>query len=218
MVMVMGPTPPQDRAALSVAAVRGPGIEPGLLRSTTTQHDGFVNLVDVAPTVLTYFGLDRPDAMEGRRMETGDAGGSFADHRQFLVNVNEDGLFRDGLVGRHRGRALVDAASALAAGATCLSDIEAMTRQVEIFGPEGGASDTTMARVLQELSGRLNADGLGAAPGPGDGRSAGQRLVPDRGPPPWVAGGAGRRGGPDPPGPRGGPRPARSSSCGWTRP
>ena len=35
---------------------------------------------------------------------------------------------------RQRGRALVDAARALAAGATCLSDIEAMTRQVEIFG------------------------------------------------------------------------------------
>ncbi len=61
---------------------------------------------------------------------------------------------------RHRGRALVDAACALAAGATCLSDIEAMTRQVEIFGPEGGASDSTVLRVLDELSGRLNSDGL----------------------------------------------------------
>ena len=79
--------------------MRAPGFEPGLLRSTTTQRDGFVNLVDVAPTVLTYFGLDRPDAMEGRRMETGEAGGSLADHRDFLVNINEDGLFRDGLVG-----------------------------------------------------------------------------------------------------------------------
>ena len=61
---------------------------------------------------------------------------------------------------RHRGRALVDGACALAAGATCLSDIEAMTAQVEIFGPGGGASDTTMARVLDELSGRLGSDGL----------------------------------------------------------
>jgi hypothetical protein len=61
---------------------------------------------------------------------------------------------------RDRGRALVDAACALAAGATCLSDIEAMTRQVEIFGPDGGASDTTMLRVLDELAGRLRADGL----------------------------------------------------------
>ncbi len=61
---------------------------------------------------------------------------------------------------RHRGRALVDAACSLAAGATCLSDIEAMTAQEEIFGPGGGASDTTMLRVLDELAARLRADGL----------------------------------------------------------
>ncbi|MGH3869558.1 MAG: hypothetical protein ACRDQ4_26340 [Pseudonocardiaceae bacterium] len=48
---------------------------------------------------------------------------------------------------RHRGRALVDAACSPAAGATCLSDIEAMTAQEEIFGPGGGASDSTMLRV-----------------------------------------------------------------------
>lgn len=63
---------------------------------------------------------------------------------------------------RHRGRALVDAACALAAGATCLSDVEAMTCQQELFGPGGGASDTTMLRVLDELAGRLNSDGLPA--------------------------------------------------------
>jgi hypothetical protein len=99
MVMVIGPTPLQERDSLSVAALRAPGVEPGLVRSTTTQRDGFVNLVDVAPTVLRYFGLERPDEMEGRRMETGEAGGSLAERREFLVNVNEDGLFRDGLVG-----------------------------------------------------------------------------------------------------------------------
>ena len=54
----------------------------------------------------------------------------------------------------------MDAACALAAGATCLSDIEAMTAQEEIFGPGGGASDTTMLRVLDELAGRLRPDGL----------------------------------------------------------
>ena len=61
---------------------------------------------------------------------------------------------------RHRGRALVDAACSLAAGATCLSDIEAMTAQEEIFGSGAAASDTTMLRVLDELAGRLRADGL----------------------------------------------------------
>jgi hypothetical protein len=120
MVMVIGPTPPQDRDALSVAAVRAPGVAPGLLRSTTTQRDGFVNLTDVAPTVLTYFGLDRPDAMEGRRMETGEAGGSLADRQTFLVNVNEEGIFRDGLVGQ--SMSVVFSVALVLAGAAIVLD------------------------------------------------------------------------------------------------
>ncbi len=35
-----------------------------------------------------------------------------------------------------------------------------MTAQEDIFGPGGGASNTTMPRVLDELAGRLRADGL----------------------------------------------------------
>jgi Transposase DDE domain group 1 len=61
---------------------------------------------------------------------------------------------------RHRGRALVDTACALAAGATCVSDVEAMTAQEELFGPGGGASDSTMLRVLDELAARIGDDGL----------------------------------------------------------
>jgi hypothetical protein len=61
---------------------------------------------------------------------------------------------------RHRGRALVDAACALAAGATCLSDIEAMTAQEEIYGPGGGASDSTLLRALDELAERIGGNGL----------------------------------------------------------
>jgi Transposase DDE domain group 1 len=61
---------------------------------------------------------------------------------------------------RHRGRALVDATCALAAGATCLSDIEAMTAQEEIYGPGGGASDSTLLRALDELAERIGGNGL----------------------------------------------------------
>jgi hypothetical protein len=68
---------------------------------------------------------------------------------------------REGFVPvRHRGRTLVDMACALAAGATCLSDIEAMTAQEEVFGPGGGASDSTMLRALDELAARIGDDGL----------------------------------------------------------
>jgi Transposase DDE domain group 1 len=52
--------------------------------------------------------------------------------------------------------------SCLAAGATCLSDVEAMTSQVEIFGPVGGASDSTLLRILDELADRLTEDELPA--------------------------------------------------------
>jgi hypothetical protein len=61
---------------------------------------------------------------------------------------------------RHRGRALVDLTCALAAGATCLSDVEAMTAQEKLFGPGGGASDSTLLRVLDEFADRLGRDGL----------------------------------------------------------
>ena len=61
---------------------------------------------------------------------------------------------------RCRGRVLVDTACALAAGASCLTDVEAMTGQVEIFGTSGGASDSTLWRVLGELSERISDDGL----------------------------------------------------------
>jgi hypothetical protein len=64
--------------------------------------------------------------------------------------------------GRDRGRALADAVACLAAGASCLSDIEAMSAQVEIFGPGGGASDSTLLRVLDEVAGRLTGDELPA--------------------------------------------------------
>ena len=70
-------------------------------------------------------------------------------------------LARRGFVpGRDRGRALTDTVAALAAGASCLSDVEAMTAQVELFGPAGGASDTTVLRVLGEYADRLRGDGL----------------------------------------------------------
>lgn len=61
---------------------------------------------------------------------------------------------------RHRGRLLVDAACALAGGASSLTDVEALTRQEELYGPGGGASDSTVLRSLDELADRLGGNGL----------------------------------------------------------
>jgi hypothetical protein len=86
---------------------------------------------------------------------------------------------------RHRGRLLVDMACALAAGATCLADVEAMTAQQEIFGPGGGASDSTMLRGLtswRRASVTTDCPGCGW-PGPARrrGRGRGRRSWPGTG-------------------------------------
>ena len=103
LVVVVAPSTHADDDSLSVAAVAGPGFAPGLLRSTTTQTDGFVNITDVAPTVLRAYGLDRPDGMEGRRMESASNGDSVSTRAAQLANVNADGLFRDSLIGASMG-------------------------------------------------------------------------------------------------------------------
>ena len=41
-----------------------------------------------------------------------------------------------------------------------MTDVEAMTRQEEIYGPGGAASDTTVLRALDELADRLGGNGL----------------------------------------------------------
>jgi hypothetical protein len=57
-----------------------------------------------------------------------------------------------------RGQEPVDRGAAT--GATCASDVEALTRAQEIFGPGGGASDTTFGRVLGEFGSCLDGEGL----------------------------------------------------------
>jgi len=103
LVIVVAPSTHPDNDSLSVAAVAGPGFAPGLLRSTTTQTDGYVNITDVAPTVLRAYGLDRPDDMEGRRMESAANSDSLATRAAHLADVNTDGLFRDSLIGASMG-------------------------------------------------------------------------------------------------------------------
>jgi hypothetical protein len=65
-VIVTAPSDPWDGVHLTVAALRAPGVRPGLLDSATTRRAGYVTLPDLGPTVLDLVGLARPDSMEGR--------------------------------------------------------------------------------------------------------------------------------------------------------
>ena len=93
-VLVVGPAHEGGTTTLAVAAMRAPGVEPGLLRSATTRRSGFVQIIDVAPTVLDLVGVDRPTSMSGRPFEVGERGGdSAADRIDFLVENDEAAQF-----------------------------------------------------------------------------------------------------------------------------
>jgi hypothetical protein len=96
-VFVVSPASPRRGSGLTVTSIRAPGIAPGLLRSATARRDGFVYVVDIAPTILDLLGLDVPKEMEGRAMEV-VGGVSRPDRVEFLVHANQDAVFRDSKV------------------------------------------------------------------------------------------------------------------------
>lgn len=56
---------PAGGAALHVAAAAGPGFSPGALVSASTRRPPYVQLIDLAPTVLAALGIAAPPAMAG---------------------------------------------------------------------------------------------------------------------------------------------------------
>jgi hypothetical protein len=61
-----------------------PGPGPRSLRSDTTRRTGLVSNVDVAPTILSFFGIPIPSEMDGSPVVTTDAAPPFALHRLHL--------------------------------------------------------------------------------------------------------------------------------------
>ena len=68
-VTVLSPIAPSGSPSLAMVALRAPGVSPGLLRSATTRRDGYVELSDVAPTVLGLLGEDPPEGVTGAAFE-----------------------------------------------------------------------------------------------------------------------------------------------------
>ena len=94
-VMVVGPAASRQGSGLTIAALRAPGVAPGLLRSATSRRTGFVYTYDTAPTVLALLGIEVPTKMDGEVMQSRAAGG---DRITRLVRANTDAGFRDSLV------------------------------------------------------------------------------------------------------------------------
>lgn len=99
LVIVVSPVSPAGPDQLVVAALSGPGVEPGLARSGTARRDGYVTLPDIAPTVLQVLGIDKPAAMTGAPIASGGGGAPDGSVFSALAEDNERALFRNRLVG-----------------------------------------------------------------------------------------------------------------------
>jgi hypothetical protein len=95
-ILVVSPVAASSTPELAITALRAPSVRAGLLRSPTTRRDGYVQLADVAPTVLALLDIPQPDEIEGRAFEVSDgpAGGRIPR----LVEEADAAEFRDELM------------------------------------------------------------------------------------------------------------------------
>jgi hypothetical protein len=118
-VIVLAPSDPGDGVHLTLAALRAPGVRPGLLVSGSTRRPGFVMLTDYAPTILDLLHLERPNSMEGRPFQVRPAQDSAYPPVSQLVEADRNARFHDRMVG--------PVAGAFVVGQVLLSLIAAIT-------------------------------------------------------------------------------------------
>jgi len=74
LLIITSPTCPPYRSPKQMAyapiAIIGPGFGPGLLTSASTRRVGIVSNVDIAPTILRYFGVHGPEGRTHRTVGT----------------------------------------------------------------------------------------------------------------------------------------------------
>jgi hypothetical protein len=97
-VLLVAPYTENRRLGLTVVGLTGPEVQPGYLRTATTQRAGIVSLVDLAPSILRIFGLEAPDSMEGRPFELVPDGGSLQSRIDRLIAIDSASLFRENLL------------------------------------------------------------------------------------------------------------------------
>lgn len=97
-VLVLAPYNGRGDRDLTAVALRRPGGSPGYLRSASTQRAGFLTLVDIGPTILDAFGLDRPTTMEGRPAVVDPSGASLDQRVERLIDLNRASRFREQLL------------------------------------------------------------------------------------------------------------------------
>ncbi len=102
-VMIVAPYASGYTNGLTVASVMAPSVEPGFLSSGTTRRSGFIQTVDIAPTIASLMDVDVPTSMEGTVIESVATSKDFDERREFLSEAFAAAQFRDSTVGPASG-------------------------------------------------------------------------------------------------------------------
>jgi len=97
-VLVLAPYNRAGDRDLTAVALHRPRGGPGYLESASTQRPGFLTLVDVAPTILQTFDVDRPVQMEGRPAEVERSDADLDRRIEHLIALNDASRFRERLL------------------------------------------------------------------------------------------------------------------------
>lgn len=108
----------RESAHLHVLAVDGPGIGHRLLDSPSTRRAPYVQLIDIAPTVLAALHVPRPDAMVGQPIRSDGQAGPVPELVQHFVHLERAALLQSNLVPPFF--AILVAVQAVVYGATAL--------------------------------------------------------------------------------------------------
>lgn len=130
LVILVAPTAPAGPAQLTLAAVAGPGVEPGLARSGSTRRPGYVTLPDIAPTALRWLGVEQPGAMSGAAITGGSGAAPDAGTWEERALDNELALFRNAATGPLTVAFIVLVVVALALAAAALTWHRAALRRL----------------------------------------------------------------------------------------
>lgn len=103
LLLIVSPTSPgwDEETHLGVAIAAGPGFDSGAtLRSASTRADELVTLPDVAPTIVEFFGVKRPDEMLGRPFvdtSWSDPRAAIGERVRSMVELNEEAVYSHGI-------------------------------------------------------------------------------------------------------------------------
>lgn len=94
-IFIVSPISPQAQEQMTIFIAAGKGIRPGYAISGITRREGIVALADIAPSILTFLGVEPPDSMVTTLLDFKPSSQSLASRQNSVIQTNDRALIRD---------------------------------------------------------------------------------------------------------------------------